>query len=614
VGSDTCWQEDGRTLGEVVKDIEGSDCHVDMSNDMGYGANYFNRPLIDASSPYELVSASTQLNRARNLTREVVDTSMATTCRSIHQSVIPVGGDFDVSTNCKILTRQSDGINEANDFESLALRVGLDARLYVVGAAKFYSEAGELKVTRMRRGTVFWRYTDEEDPSCVYTAAPVPKRRLARMFPRFKDAIMSAADYTETLWPGVDPMYIRNKDMIRVYEAWEKAEPKSDGKGIYPGKHTIAIDGHVLFEEQWTKTFTPIVFTKFADGPRGLAGTSLASIVSAHHYVTNWILDMVMESARGNTPKIFVKDTETVSQISDMAWQLVKHSGQSAPPFVTPNGISQQLLDLFPLIRTWAFAEGGTSESIGQSTRPTGLNSEPAQLAWLDIANIRAFNVQKKWEKFHKDCMKVKMGMAFDLYRDKEVRVMAPGSKMLDLIKWPADIREDQYSYVATVSSGLPLTMAGKLQVMQEIKAGAPNSFSEADFIRNLNMPDLEKTQDELTAPLTYVENVIDKALSEGVFVPSSRMQGVDGVNLLIKKASQRYQLESVRGQYPAAHLEVLRRVILSSEERLGIMNNAGQPQVSPLEQAQAVVQPAAAPAPQIQADAQPIVNPMGTV
>jgi hypothetical protein len=69
-----------------------------------------------------------------------------------------------------------------------------------------------------------------------------------------------------------------------------------------------------------------------------------------------------------------------------------------------------------------------------------------------------------------------------------------------------------------------------------------------------------------------------------------------------------------VRGQYPAAHLEVLRRVILSSEERLGIMNNAGQPQVSPLEQAQAVVQPAAAPAPQIQADAQPIVNPMGTV
>lgn len=576
------WVENPEKLPEVTRDIEATDCYHDLSRDAEYSANYYARPIISHKYPdIEVRSSINAISESRNLTMEVVDTSMATTCRDIHQSVIPVGGDGETKTNCETLTRLSDGINEVSGFSSVARKVALDARLNTVGALMYYVYAGELKCERMLRGSVLWRYTDEEEPSMVYTQRAINRRRLARMFPAFKEKIMSAAVKTWSVIPrpGVDPVFENNDDTIRVFEAWDKAERKISGDGIHPGRHVVAIDGAVLLNKPWELEFTPIVFTKWADGPRGLAGRSMASMLAKWHWLSNWIIHNLLEGARGNSPKIFVPEGERVSQLADMAWQVAKYSGMKPPQFALPNGISPQLIDLLKMIESFAYKEVGTSESIGASTRPTGLNSEPSQLAWLDIANVRSFDPQKRWEKFHTDCMRVKMGMAMNIYRDKDVRVMAPGTKMIDLIRWPKDFGEDKYSYKATVASGLPPTLSGKIQAIQQIKAIAPTAFSEQEVLRGLDMPDVDSARDDVLAPLTFCEEIIGAALKDGKFIPPSRIQGVDGLQLLVRKISQRYQLEMVQSSYPAAHLEVLRRVLLATEKMLGIVSTQGHPQ-----------------------------------
>lgn len=570
------WKTDPRALPRVYKALETGDNAADMQLDRQTLYNYFDRPIADTRIVGEILSEKAIYVNGWNLTREVVDTAVAVICRDVSVSVLPVGADGTQAQNCEQLTRLSDGIDDIAQFKRKAIRVARTAMLCRFGVLKGYVLNGEIGCDWVNPMNLCVRYGNDVDVPEVFEARAVPRAVAKKLYPRHAASIANAPSYREEPISGVEPSTYRSADSIRIYEA---VSPKI---GDEPGKHIIALeDGTVLNpgQQKWDMKISPYVFMQWMPSWRGVAGKSLASIIMAQHRQFNQIVANILACARGCVSRVWIRDDEELAQQSDFPLEVCEFNSTQPPKTDVVNAIPTQLFDMLERTRNQAFQMGGVSANMANGTRPQGLNSEPSQLTFLEIANVRAFEPQTRWQDFHADWMRLKMALANDAYRNKEVRVMAPGSKMLELIKWPKDFDEDKYVYRPSLASGLPLTLSGKLQTLQHIHALAPQEFTGGDMIRALGMPDIEATRDLVNASRDLAQDMVDDCLQRGQTVVPSEIQGVEGLETFIRIGSQSWSREQVFRQYPDANSELLRRAILHAKERLGQMSTQGMPQ-----------------------------------
>jgi hypothetical protein len=88
------------------------------------------------------------------------------------------------------------------------------------------------------------------------------------------------------------------------------------------------------------------------------------------------------------------------------------------------------------------------------------------------------------------------------------------------------------------------------------------------DVARHVDMPDVKALADRSNAPRDLAELQISKALNDGVFMMPSAIQGAQGLDELIRIASEEYQRAFLSGRYPPKNIEALRRLILSAKAR----------------------------------------------
>lgn len=574
------WKTDARALPRVYKALEQGDNMADMQVDRQTLYNYFDRPIADTRIIGEILSEKAIYVNGWNLTREVVDTAVAVICRDVSVSVLPVGADGTQAQNCEQLTRLSDGIDDIVKFKRKAIRVARTAMLCRFGVLKGFIQAnGEIGCDWVNPMNTCVRYGNDVEVPEVFEARAVPRAIAKKLYPRSAAGIANAPSSREDPISGVEPSTYRSADSIRIYEA---VSPKI---GDQPGKHIIALeDGTVLNPSKttWDMEIVPYVFMTWMPSWRGVAGKSLASIIMAQHRQYNQIIANILACARGCVSRVWIRDDEELAQMSDFPLEVSEYNSPTPPKTEVINSIPTQLFDMLERTRAQAFRMAGVSENMANGSRPQGLNSEPSQLTFLEIANVRAFEPQTRWQDFHADWMRLKMALANKAYKDKEVRVMAPGTKTLELIKWPKDFKEDQYVYRATLASGLPLTMSGKLQALQHIRSLAPSAFTDGDMVRAIGMPDVEATRDLVNANRDLAQSMVDDCLQRGIATIPSEIQGVDGLETFIRIGSQSWSREQVFKQYPEANSELLRRSILHAKERMGQMSNQGMPQQSP--------------------------------
>lgn len=554
-------------LTDVIDDLIRS--HSAETNlDNLYLRNYYSRPVVQlndmARTVLELALDSTVIDTGWNLTREVVDTAVATIARPLQGIIMPVGAENEMQRACRVVSRLSDGIDETSDFETISQRVFIDGALTHVGCLRGVVVGNEIRATRVEPGNIFTLPEEKDSPRHYYVTTILPRSAVIEEHGNKRRDLEDAKEFHSEVIPGVDPITTEYADTLRVCEMWRLPV---GGKG---GRYIKTVGPIVLANDPYDIEWPPLAFFSWSFKHRGFGGKPLASIVAPYHMQTNQAIDKLNRSFEVAVPHVVAEEDSLLTKHSDEAYTLVEYqSGKAAPRIEKTEPASNQLIEWVPQIRARCFAECGVSEMIASSQRPNGLNSEPSQLAWVDIANIRSEHPARRWQSFYKQWMRVKLGLASTLYRKEGARIRSPGSRIIEEVRWPVDLREGKYEYRVAVKSALSLTVSGRMQELESLRKLLPTQLTEADVARYLGLTDVEKASDRANAEMDLVEQMIDLALVEGEGQIPSEIMGTTGLESLIRVGRQAYMMALVKNNYPQANIELLHRMIQAAQKML---------------------------------------------
>lgn len=563
------WVEDPKNLNQAIRQLEAENVSR-RSVDKTLLRLYYERPLgvglRDPTRPYtELADYESLRQLGFNLTRELVDAGVAAIVKPMRAVVVPVGGEFETLRRTRGMQQLLDGVMRENRFLEVAGAAFRDGCTTTMGAVKwFIDENSEIRCERLDPLSLYWHYDEGTDPIHLYYSVPVPRAVLQAKFPKHADKIASLPVYRAESIVGVEFTSLKTTDTVQVNEAWRRKIVEKNGR------HAItAGDDIVLLDEPWTYQFLPVVVFRWTPDLRGYgSGKPLAEMIAPYHIWSNLLVRQVYDSLKGAVPWLLSHEGSLVDEVSDLPFQRIAWHGQHKPEIHAPAPVSVQVLQEIDKLRDRAYQETGISQAAAAGTRPAGLNSEPAQRAWVDIGSAR-LSIQRQigWEAPWRDSGRIIIALAAEAYQSKGALTRAPGTEMLSEVMWrDVDLQEDKYRVEFSLTSGLSQTISGKIEQLEWLHDR--DVIDKAEMIRQLDLPDIKQANDRANAPRDLVERQIWSALSEGKLIVPSSMQG-ESLKDLVVEGGKEYQRAVMLGTYPFKNMEVLRRLIEAAKARI---------------------------------------------
>jgi hypothetical protein len=390
---------------------------------------------------------------------------------------------------------------------------------------------------------------------------------LVDAFPKFKDKILSASSLNP------DEAGTRTiADQVEVIEAWHlPSGPKSND-----GKHVIAIDNCILFEEAYEDTDFPFVFLRWSDKLAGFFGSGLAFELIGLQREINKTLKTIQQSLElMAVPRVFVDVASNINtaSITDQIGSIIKYQG-NPPVFQTSQAVSPELISHLESLYRKSYEITGISMMQAQSKKPEGLNSGVALREMSDIASERFLTTGQRYEQFFMDIAKKLINASKKLYQkgiDNSVKSVS--NKFIKTIKWSEiDLDEDKFSMRAFPVSLLPTTPAGKLQTVQElIQAGL---IPQEQALSLLNFPDVEQFLSLQTAAQDNIERYLELMVDEGQYNPPEPFMNLNLALTLTQNTYLRCKTENL----PEEKLELLRTFMDQIQTLLQIQEEQAAP------------------------------------
>jgi hypothetical protein len=206
---------------------------------------------------------------------------------------------------------------------------------------------------------------------------------------------------------------------------------------------------------------------------------------------------------------------------------------------------------------TWQYLEGlimklfkraRISEQAAAGTKPAGLNSGAALMAWAQLDDSAHADTGQHQEDYVTDLFQLLRDEAEDL----KPSVMVPG-RTVQQIKWE-DVRLDNSAYVARAfpMSRLPQLPAARYQQIADWYADG--IIDKATKLRLEQVPDTQGYANLAAAPRDYIEATLDEIVETGKYQPPDPDMDL-AVALQVVQA--RYSLEK-REKTPRDRLEKL--------------------------------------------------------
>lgn len=569
------WIEEPKQLHEAGKRLE-FEHSARLSEVKAYLRLYYSRIVedqtIDLERPYRETTVYEQLREVSgNLTREIVDAAIALICRPLKAELVPIGTDFFLQMGCRLAERLIDGVFDNCDFLDVATMAMTDAATGDIGTVKGYLDpvTGEIKFERIDPLEVYWPDDGTGDPRTLMHITGVPRDLLVARYPTFADRIYDLPTYRRRSILGVDSFSRPvEADTVRVTEAW--AKQLSDK---VPGRHVIVAHDLVLENEAWEFDFHPIAVCRWKPERTGFGGVSLGRIVAPYDLNNRRFAKMVYSGLSAAVPWVKITgEEEDVDLPSDVPFAKVACAAGSDVAVTMPQQVvSTEILQEMERNRQRAFQESGVNQQAATGSAPPSMSSGKAQETWIDIVNTRLLPAQTEWQRLWSQSARIVVMLA---QHAKKIRVKVPGAQRLELASWPR-LPDDKYEVSFGLSSGLGLTVSARFQNLQRLlEAGA---IDVPEVLRGLDLPDTQELADRVNAPRDLVQQMIALALDgdpndkehKPVFVMPSTLQGPEGLQSIVTIGSQELQLAKLRGIYPKANMECLRRLIKAAEARL---------------------------------------------
>lgn len=493
------------------------------------------------------------------------------------------GGDYKLQNKAEKLTKFVEGVFYENDIYALGTQIFRDACIWGTGAVFVYEKDGRLKFERCVISEI---QVDEVEafygtPRSMYRVKTIDRGVLINMFPEKKRAIEEANSAKPDDLGGKPTI----SDEVAICEAWHLPS----GPDASDGKHVIAIDQTLLFEEKYEKHFFPFVFFHWSKKLFGFWGQGLVEQIQNIQLEINKLLWVIQRSMHlAGSFKILLENGSKIvkEHMNNDIGAIINYTG-TQPSYVVPPIVPPEIYQHLQNLKNAAFEQAGVSQLSAAAKKPEGLDSGKALREYNDIESDRFMTVGQNYERFFVDLAGVVVSMAKSLYGEGEesYKVKVPGKRFIETIDWKdVHMHEDSYVLKCYPVSALPDEPAGRLQTIQELmQAGLIDPESGR---RLLDYPDLESEEVLNDASLDYLHEILDKMAETGEYTPPEPYDNLQQARKLALNYYQHYKCQGLEEE----KLDLYRSFL----DQLDMLAQAAMPPAPPM-------QPQAAPQPQPQ-------------
>jgi hypothetical protein len=514
-----------------------------------YSRLYSNSPIIGPSGgTLQRTARSNQLPVDRptmNVVQSVVDTVVSRISQNRPRPVfLTDNGDYRSRSLGKQMNDFIQGEFHKIDAYELGTTALRDAAVLGTGCLKIYEKDQRVCAERVLMTEIL---VDPNDgmygtPQQMYQVYLVNREILLDSFPDKHAAIMRA----EQAYPENSPDSTETvADQVMVVEGWHLPS----GKDAKDGRHTIAVGGGALLDEQYDRDYFPFVFLHYSPRVVGFFGQSLSEQLMGTQMEINKLLITISRSINlMGVPRIFIEDGSKVvkQHFNNEIGSMITYRGVKPQMEVAPSNHPEIYQQLQRLIE-YAYQQPGVNSLSAAGKKPGGLDAAVALREYDDLQTDRLATLQKRYEDFYIDlayrCIDMARGIA---ERDGKYATVYPnrdGTRELDLPEF--DLINDVYVIQAYSASALPKDPAGRMQKVTEMIQAGMIDIREGR--RLLDYPDLEQNEKLENASEERIFQILDAIVEDGEYTPPDEFMDL---GLAKKLVVQYYNL------YMAANLE----------------------------------------------------------
>ncbi len=517
--------------------------------------------------------ASTETRISMNLVAAATDTWAAKIGKNRPRPFfLTKGGDWKMQRKAKGLNKFIEGLFYEGKVYRVGRRCLVDSAIFDIAAMKVMEIAGRVCFERTFPGELL---VDDSDgrygtPRQLFQTTAWPRDVLLSLFANDAakvEAIRNA--------PRAEDISERAfGDYVQVFEAWHlPSEPEADD-----GKHVIAIETCQLNDgddergrrqDEWTKSYFPFAFLRFSERPAGFYGQGIVERLASKQIEINRLLKSVqMQMMRKGRGRIFVHQGSKVapSHITNGIADIVFYTGERPPVVDAGNQVAPEEVQQVQLLWNLGFEDIGLSRLSATMQKPAGLNSGQALRDFNDIESERFVLSGQDYENFYLDAGRIAIDLAKDIAERNggNYQVRIPGKRALDFVDWKSvRLEEDCFEMKCFPTSSLPTTPAARREEIQEyINMGW---IDAVEGRRLMEMPDLEASDNLLTARMEDADALIEEALDKGEAPP---LDEFSDAQLVVSRGTSAYLLAKRQGAPPDA-LDGLRDLIDSAADML---------------------------------------------
>jgi len=494
-----------------------------------------------------------------NVVTSVVDTLGSKISKNKPKVVLlPSGGDYSLQRRAERLEKFIAGIFDECNMYEISQKTFLYAAVFGTGIINIFGLNGNIEIDHVLPHELLID-TQEAiygDPRQLLRRKHVDRNVLIERFPKFKTQISRAGQIED------DNLSIPNKsiaDQATIVEAWHLPS----GPDAKDGRHVVVVDNATLLDEEWEHESFPFVFLRWQNPLLGFWGRGIVEEIAGIQLEINKTLMRIQQAHHMlSNPLIFVNMASAISKahINNNIGTFVPYTGEK-PEVKTFQSVHPEIYEHLDRLYARAFEIVGVSQQSSQSKNQLGPDASGAAIREMsDLESERFSIMSQEYERFFVKTAEKIIRTAKEIYsNDEELETTVRGKNFIKKIKWKdVAMEDDQFSLDVGTASMLPETKAGKIQMSTELfQAGV---ISQEEWKDLLQMPDLDESTDLERAPRSYIKDVVEKILDEGIVI---EIEKYDNLQYAIKYAIMTYQ-KSKLNNVPEDRLELLRRYIES--------------------------------------------------
>lgn len=553
-------QERGQALVDTARAIEMSPGEL-MRSDLNllYGSMYEGRQLTSLyqyGGPAAYSSSGVGAPEVTwNLIRSVIQTVASQVSRSRPRArFITTDGNSKQKRRAKKLTAYCDGLFRETELYDQTQLAFLDAAVFDIGAIEVYVDNGRIRVARVRACELLIDANEGIDgaPRSLYRRRFIDRDVARRKYGK-TDAQRKAIEAA----PSADPVGDgTSTNLIEIYEGWRLAtEPKAKD-----GRHIVAVEGEggTLVDEEWRRDYFPVILFRLDPALSGPYGRSAAEVLLPIQMAINTALDKIERAQHlAAVPRVGIPRGSkiTVDKINNKIGSVIYFSGGTPPIWWSPTALSPEVYAQLERHYSRGFELYGVSRQLAGGQTAAG-DAAIKVREDLDVQTARFATVAQRWEQLHMRCARVMIDFAREIYEDnKEMRVQAPGTALLESIDWQdVDLEEDQYVIQVYPTSLLPQTPQGRIDRVNELVTRGIWSSKRAEAALDDLDPDSHTNRER--APEKDIERVCEAILLDGKYEGPEPFMDLGACT----RIAAQYVAEGRNDKAPAKHLDLLYR------------------------------------------------------